>query len=340
MTGGLGFLGSNLVHQLANDGADVVVLDSASRPGTSRNAAWLAAVHPDRVRVTVGDVRDPSTVRDAVVGTEAVYHLAGQVAVTSSVRDPRADFEVNAGGTLNVLEAVRAAATPPVLVFASTNKVYGAVNGLALHETATRWSFADERPGVDEQQPLDFHSPYGCSKGAADQYVRDYARIFGIPTAVLRFSCIAGPRQFGTEDQGWVMHFVASAMRGDPLTIFGDGKQVRDVLDVDDAVAALRAAAAYAPASPGEVFNIGGGQGNAVSVWIELRELLADIAPLPEVRYEPWRPGDQRIFVSDTRKAAQQLGWQPTRTLVQTLRRLADWVAEMTGHHPNPSDSA
>ena len=322
-------MGSNLVHRLVNDGHDVAVFDSTSRPGSARNAAWLASEHANRVHVTTADVRDAAAMRYAVEQADTVYHLAGQVAVTTSTIDPRTDFDVNAGGALNVLEAARAARRPPTVVFASTNKVYGGLHDIPLRETNTRWKFADGRRGIDELQPLDFHSPYGCSKGAADQYMRDYARIYGIPTAVLRFSCIAGPRQFGTEDQGWLMHFVASTLRGMPLTIFGDGKQVRDVLDVDDAIAALRAAAAAAPALPGEIYNIGGGPDNAVSVWAELRERLATLGRAPTVHFAPWRPGDQRIFVTDTRKAASRLGWQPLIPLERTLQRLAHWVATL-----------
>jgi CDP-paratose 2-epimerase len=257
-----------------------------------------------------------------------IYHLAGQVAVTSSVKDPRPDYEVNALGTFNLLEAARLSGRNPAVVFSSTNKVYGGMEDVPVVERATRYGYRDLPYGVPESQPLDFHSPYGCSKGAADQYVRDYARIYGLPTVVFRMSCIYGPRQFGNEDQGWLAHFMIAALIGNPITIYGDGKQVRDVLFVDDLVRAFRLAVEKIDVAAGEVFNIGGGPDNTLAVWHEFRELLADLRGVKtRVRRREWRPGDQPCYVSDIRKAHRLLGWQPQVDKEMGVRRLWEWVS-------------
>ena len=326
--GGAGFIGSNLVSNLLTAGQNVTVLDALVRPGTAHNLTWLQS-HPQnhRLRVIQADVRDFAAVQVAVRDAEVIYHLAGQVAVTTSVSDPRLDFDNNALGTLNVLEAARLAGHRPVIVFTSTNKVYGGLEQVAVVEEQHRYRFAHCPNGISEDQPLDFHSPYGCSKGAADQYVRDYARIYGLPTVVFRMSCIYGPRQFGTEDQGWVAHFIIAALTGSPITIYGDGKQVRDVLFVDDLVRAFRLAADNIDTAAGEVFNIGGGASNTLSVWSEFGDLLQRLTnrTIP-VRFDGWRPGDQPCYVSNIDKARARLGWSPLVDTETGIRRLVDWV--------------
>src|SRR5215831_10232687 len=241
VTGGAGFVGSNLVSSLLDRGHHVTVFDSLARPGSERNLLWLRKRHPG-LHYVHGDVRDADALDSVVRRADVVYHLAGQVAVTTSVEDPATDFNVNALGTFNVLEAARRNGRRPTLVFTSTNKVYGGIEDVVVVERPARYEFQDPQSGISEDQPLDFHSPYGCSKGAADQYVRDYARIYHLPTVVFRMSCIYGPRQFGTEDQGWIAHFIISVLTGKPITIYGDGKQVRDVLYVEDLVRAFRLA--------------------------------------------------------------------------------------------------
>jgi CDP-paratose 2-epimerase len=327
ITGGAGFIGCNLAERLLARGERVTVLDALTRPGTSVNLEWLQRSHGDRLRFVQGDVRDFDTVRAAVAGSESVYHLAGQTAVTSSLADPRADFEANALGTLNVLEAVRAVAADAVVVYSSTNKVYGALEHLAVVEEPTRFRFADRPDGVTETEPLDFHSPYGCSKGAADQYVRDYARVYGLRTVVFRQSCVYGPRQLGTEDQGWVAWFMLASATNRPVTIAGNGKQVRDLLYIDDLLDAYDAARRHAHRAAGQVYNLGGGAANAISIWREFAPVLAQLlGGAPEAAFEPWRRGDQRIFVADTAKAQRELGWAPRVGIEEGLRRLADWV--------------
>jgi CDP-paratose 2-epimerase len=329
VTGGVGFIGSNVAANLLHDGYHITILDALLRRGAEHNLAWLRDQdHEGRLQFVQGDVRDCRAVRDAARGADVIYHLAGQVAVTSSVEDPRTDFEINALGTLNVLEAARLSGCRPVIVFTSTNKVYGAMEDLAVVEGVSRYESSDLPEGVPESRPLDFHSPYGCSKGAADQYVRDYARIYGLPAVVFRMSCIYGPRQFGNEDQGWLAHFMIAALTGRPVTIYGDGKQVRDVLFVDDLVRALRLAVERIDTAAGEVFNIGGGPSNTLSVWQEFGGLLADLkGEQVPVCYRPWRPGDQPRYVSDIRKAGRSLGWRPQVDKATGVRRLWEWVS-------------
>ncbi len=330
VTGGAGFIGCNLVHSLLSDGYDVTVFDNLSRNGSKLNAAWLASVHGKAFRLIEGDVRDFRAVADAVRGKDRIYHFAAQVAVTTSVQDPREDFEINALGTFNVLEAARTVADHPVVVFTSTNKVYGGMEDVAIVERPTRYEYRDFPDGIDESRPLDFHSPYGCSKGAADQYVRDYYRIYGIPTIVFRMSCIYGTRQFGVEDQGWVAHFVISAVRNRPITIYGDGKQVRDILFADDLVRALRMAPEHLDRTAGQVFNIGGGAANTISIWAEFKEILAELAgkPVEAARWGAWRPGDQLVYVSNCAKAKEAFGWEPQVGKEEGIARLWHWVRE------------
>jgi CDP-paratose 2-epimerase len=328
ITGGAGFVGSNLAHALLSEGERVVIADNLSRDGVRHNAQWLRREHGDRVRLEKVDIREREQIGPLVRGARRVYHLAAQVAVTTSIDDPVHDLETNLIGTFNILEAARHAADPPPVLFTSTNKVYGGLDEVDVCLRDGEYRYADSRRGIDESAPLDFHSPYGCSKGAADQYVRDYARIYGVPTVVFRMSCIYGTRQFGTEDQGWVAHFARSLLAGTPITVYGDGCQVRDVLWIGDLVDAMRRASESMDDTAGEVFNIGGGERNAVSVRGVI-EMLAGITgrevPVLTAR---WRPGDQKVYVSDTRKAGELLGWQPTTELEEGLERLVEWLRE------------
>lgn len=326
ITGGAGFVGSNLADSLLEDGEDVVILDNLSRPGVERNAEWLTERHGSALRIEVQDVQDAAAVSRAVAGARRVYHLAAQTAVTTSLEDPGDDLRVNLLGTFNILEAARRRKEPPPLLFTSTNKVYGALAHHAVGKDGDRYVFADGAAGVDESAPLDFHSPYGCSKGAADQYVRDYARIFDVPTVVFRMSCIYGRRQWGTEDQGWVAHFGRAMLAGDPITIYGDGHQVRDILWVDDLVRAMRAALDNIERTAGEIFNVGGGAGNAVTVQGVVDRLLALTGTDLRVTMSEWRPGDQRVYISDTRKLARLLDWAPRVSIDEGLERLVEWL--------------
>lgn len=331
VTGGAGFIGCNVADHHLGRGDEVVLLDNLSRPGTRANLDWLESRHAGGLSVHIGDIRHADFMREvtgSVGELDRVYHLAAQVAVTTSVVNPRDDFEINALGTFNVLEAVRSRAPEAVLIYASTNKVYGEMEELPVVEESTRYRFRDF-DGIAESQPLDFHSPYGCSKGAGDQYVRDYARIYGLRTVVMRQSCICGPRQMGVEDQGWVAHFCISAHKRRPITIFGDGKQVRDVLWIDDLIAAYDAAADRIDEHNGEVYNIGGGPDNTMSIWAEFGPMLEQIADRPiEVSYSDWRPGDQPVYVSDITKAEQELGWKPGVSLPHGVELLWNWVGK------------
>ncbi|ETR79248.1 CDP-paratose 2-epimerase [Afipia sp. P52-10] len=334
ITGGCGFIGCNLADRLAAAGHRVVAFDSLSRAGAHENARWLKAQHGERVAIVGGDVRDVIPVTDAVRDAGAVLHLAGQVAVTSSLAAPVDDFEINARGTLNVLEALRLHNPNAPIVFASTNKVYGELTGSAdVEQDGQRYRPKSPalRTGASEATALDFYSPYGCSKGTADQYVRDYARVFGLRTVVLRMSCIYGPRQFGTEDQGWVAHFMRRAMNREPVTIYGNGLQVRDVLHVSDAVDAWIGALSRIETVRGQVFNLGGGPTNAISLLELLNRLAAIEGQYPQVTFADWRPGDQPWYVSriDTLKAA--LDWEPRIGIEPGLASLHTWIAERFG---------
>jgi CDP-paratose 2-epimerase len=331
ITGGAGFIGTNLAHRLLSAGQRVVVLDSLVRPGVEQNLSWLREKHRGSLDVEIADVRDERAVRRAVANAREVFHFAAQVAVTTSLGDPVDDFETNARGTLTLLEAIRAQAVPPPLVFTSTNKVYGALDDVALRRRAARYEPVDAaitRRGVSEARPLDFHSPYGCSKGSADQYVMDYARSYGLPTIVFRMSCIYGPHQHGTEDQGWVAHFLIRALEDREIMIYGDGRQVRDVLFVEDLVDAFLLAQAHMPTEAGRAFNIGGGPGNAVSL-IELLEQVAELTDRPpRLAHDAWRVGDQRYYVSDTARFTQATGWRPRVGVRDGLARLASWLRD------------
>lgn len=328
ITGGAGFIGCNLAERCLSDGQHVTVFDNLSRRGSEHNLAWMKSRHRDSQLLYIhGDVRDFQSLRRAAARADVIYHLAAQVAVTTSLADPRHDFEVNAGGSFNVLEAARLSGRDPAVIYTSTNKVYGSLAQARVREGPTRYELPELPHGVPESYPLDFHSPYGCSKGAADQYVHDYARIYGLPTVVFRMSCIYGPRQFGNEDQGWLAHFLIQHALGQPLTIYGDGKQVRDVLYIEDLITAFRLAAENIDDTRGRVFNIGGGPANTISVWHEFKEMLGELAGRPvEVCFEDPRPGDQPCYVSDIRKADHVLGWRPQIGWRDGVGRLWDWV--------------
>ncbi|HWH21791.1 MAG TPA: SDR family NAD(P)-dependent oxidoreductase, partial [Allosphingosinicella sp.] len=329
VTGGAGFIGCNIAHRLAGQGHQVLVYDTLARPGVETNLAWLKENHGSRIASIVADIRDEDELARAAREARAVFHMAAQVAVTTSLVDPRDDFETNLRGTLNLLDALRTQNPEAPVIFASTNKVYGDLADIEFQLEGERYVPADRHVaehGIGEARPLDFHTPYGCSKGAADQYVLDYARSFGLRSAVIRMSCIYGMRQMGTEDQGWVAHFLIQALQGKPITLYGDGCQVRDILDVSNAVEAYLNAWSRIDEVKGRALNLGGGPANAVS----LRELIAYMGDLlgreVEVRYDGWRAGDQRYFVADTREAQRALGLSPAVPWKEGVARLAEWL--------------
>jgi len=331
ITGGAGFIGCAVANHHLAKGDKVTVFDNLSRKGTVHNLEWLQAQPGgDALTFIQGDIRHAEAMVQTVApDTHRLYHLAGQVAVTTSVVAPREDFEMNALGTFNVLEAVRLKAPGAIVFYSSTNKVYGGLEGRTVEETESRYCLADRPSGIDEHEPLDFHSPYGCSKGCGDQYVRDYARIYGLRTVVFRQSCIYGTRQFGVEDQGWVAHFCLATRFGRPLKIYGNGKQVRDLLFVDDLVAAYEAAAQHIAATAGQVYNIGGGPDFTLSIWKEFGPMLARLNGVPPaVEWEDWRPGDQPIYVSDIRKAKADFGWAPRMAVTDGIAALWQWIGE------------
>lgn len=326
ITGGAGFIGSNYVHRLLARGEKVTIYDNLSR--TKRNIEWLKSEFGENAfDLIVADVRDADRITEAAKTSDVIAHLAGQVAVTTSVTNPRDDFESNALGTFNVLEAARLSGRNPIVLYASTNKVYGGMEEVELFEEPTRWRYKDLVNGCPETQPLDFHSPYGCSKGTGDQYVRDYARIYDLPTVVFRQSCIYGPRQFGIEDQGWVAWFIIAAVMGRAMTIYGDGKQVRDILHVTDLIQAYDLAVEKIDVACGQVYNLGGGPANVMSIWAEFGpKLEAMLGKSLNPARGDWRPGDQRVFYADVSKAKLELGWEPRISVDEGVKMLFDWV--------------
>ncbi|HMP73370.1 MAG TPA: GDP-mannose 4,6-dehydratase [Kiritimatiellia bacterium] len=330
ITGGAGFIGCNLARHHLQRGDQVVVFDNLSRQGTPSNLRWLQGDIGGSLTCIHGDIRDDAALLEALPSdADRVYHLAGQVAVTTSVIRPREDFEINALGTFNVLEATRAKAPGAVVIYSSTNKVYGEMAESEMVLKNNRYAYRRLPRGIPEEQPLDFHSPYGCSKGAGDQYVRDYARIYGLNTVVMRQSCIYGLRQFGVEDQGWIAHFCIAAVFGRNIHIYGDGKQVRDVLWVEDLIEAYEAAASRIDVARGEVFNIGGGPENTLSVWTEFQPHLERLAGRRiDCAFGPWRPGDQRIYCSDISKAERLLSWRPRTRFAEGIDKLYGWIAQ------------
>lgn len=330
ITGGAGFIGSNYADRCISRGERVVIFDNLSRHGAKTNLDWLRQKHGEKsFQLVVGDVRHAEEIKAAAREASRIVHLAAQVAVTTSVIDPRNDFEINAIGTFNTLEAARLSGNHPSFVYSSTNKVYGGMENVKVIEKETRYDYADLPLGASEEQILDFHSPYGCSKGTGDQYVRDYARIYDLPTTVFRQSCIYGLRQFGVEDQGWVAWFIIAAITGHPISIYGNGKQVRDILFVDDLLNAYDAALQHPDKAAGQIFNVGGGRENTISVWLEFAPLLEKLLGKKiEVSWGDWRPGDQPVYISDIRKAQQVLGWSPKISAQEGITRLFNWVKE------------
>ncbi|HEX8525195.1 MAG TPA: NAD-dependent epimerase/dehydratase family protein [Tepidisphaeraceae bacterium] len=343
ITGGSGFIGTNLAHRIMSSGQSVLIYDNLSRPGVERNLAWLRQTHGDLMKVEAADVQDPHVLRNAVDRASKVFHFAAQVAVTTSLVNAIHDFEVNARGTLNLLEAIRAQDDPPALVFTSTNKVYGGLPDVKMRLNGPRYEPEDDQireNGISEARALDFHSPYGCSKGTADQYVIDYARTFGLPAVVFRMSCIYGPHQCGNEDQGWVAHFLLRALQGEPITIYGDGKQVRDILFAEDLVDAFLLAQANMETCTGQAFNIGGGVKNTISL-IDLLDLIEQLnGARPDVRFGAWRPGDQRYYVSDTAKMRRMTEWLPKIGVEEGVTRLYNWLRDNVIKPKRPSGSS
>jgi CDP-paratose 2-epimerase len=333
ITGGAGFIGSNLARRLLEGGHVVTLFDNLSRPRTQHNLEWLRNLAGDTggiLEFIQADVRDPEALLAAASNTHAIFHLAGQVAVTTSLQDPFNDFAINALGTLNVLEAARRSPSKPAVLYSSTNKVYGAMEDIAIVEEGTRYRYRDLVGGITEAQPLDFHSPYGCSKGSGDQYVRDYARVFGLRTVVFRQSAIYGPRQFGVEDQGWAAHFMIAAQLGRPITVYGNGKQVRDLLYIDDLVELYELALHNVDALAGQIFNVGGGPENTIAIWTEFQPMLRQLAghSIPSPSYAEWRPGDQAVCVMNIDRVSKALNWHPQVGVEEGLTRLWRWIGE------------
>jgi CDP-paratose 2-epimerase len=328
ITGGAGFIGSNYAKRLIERGEKVTIFDNLSRKGAHSNLNWIESeTGQGSFEFIKGDIRNQSAIEGAAYSKDVIVHLAAQVAVTTSVSDPRTDFDINALGTFNVLEAAKNSGRQPIVLYASTNKVYGGLKDLEIVEQETRYEFNDHVYGIGEEQSLDFHSPYGCSKGAGDQYTRDYYRMYEIPSVVFRQSCIYGTRQFGIEDQGWVAWFVIAAQQGIPLTIYGDGKQVRDILFIDDLLDAYDAAILKIDSAKGKIFNVGGGKNQSISIWVEFSKILekASLKNL-EFSFKDWRPGDQKVYISDIRKINRELGWKPLISIERGVKKLAEWV--------------
>jgi CDP-paratose 2-epimerase len=329
ITGGAGFIGSNAASFFAVKGWKISIFDNFERKGTTENAKWLNKTYRN-IEIIKGDIRNKKEIENAVKkGYDVILHLAAQVAVTTSVIDPLNDFNINALGTFNVLEAVRNCGNKPIVIYASTNKVYGGMENVGIIEKKGEYSYKDLPYGVPEKMTLDFHSPYGCSKGAADQYVRDYERIYDIPTVVFRQSCIYGPRQFGIEDQGWVAWFIIATMLGKSISVYGDGKQVRDVLYVDDLVKLYDTAIDKIKISRGKIFNAGGGKENTLSVWHKFGPILSKLFNEEiQAGFSDWRPGDQKVFISDIRYVKKMLNWSPMVGVEEGIEKLYGWVKE------------
>ena len=328
ITGGAGFIGVNLAQHYLSLGAHVTLFDNFSRDGTEANVAWLRQHHTRGLNVVRGDVRWPGErFQELVEEADVLFHLAAQVAVTTSVADPAEDFEINARGTFNVMEAVRNSASRPIVLYSSTNKVYGKMDDLSVIERGGRYVYSDLDTGVPTSRPLEFYSPYGCSKGCGDQYVLDYARIYGLNSVVFRQSCIYGPHQFGIEDQGWVAWFAIRAMQNLPFTIYGDGKQVRDVLYIDDLIRAYDLAIQNIEQARGRAYNIGGGPRNTLSLLEFVGLLEKQFGRRLEFDFDDWRPGDQLVYVSDLEQARLDFGWEPQVSSIEGIANLVAWLS-------------
>ncbi|MCM8803835.1 MAG: GDP-mannose 4,6-dehydratase [Candidatus Omnitrophica bacterium] len=327
ITGGAGFIGTNLTLNLLKDKKNyVVIYDNLSRSGVEKNLEYLQSLKLKNFEFINGDIRDYKKLKEIVKDFDIIYHLAAQVAVTKSVEEPIDDFEINATGTLYLLEVIKKNSPDSILIFSSTNKVYGKLNHLKLKEGEKRYYLVDKENGVDENENLDFHSPYGCSKGIADQYVRDYFRIYGLKTVVFRQSCIYGPFQYGNEDQGWVAHFIIKAIKGEKINIYGNGKQVRDILYISDLIDAYNLTIENIERCKGEIFNIGGGVKNTFSL-LELIEFLErKINKRIEYGFFDWRPGDQKVFISNNKKLEKYTAWKVKIDKKTGIEKLINWI--------------
>lgn len=329
ITGGAGFIGTNLAARLLEQGHRVIIIDNLSRSGSKKNLQWLLDNYSNGLQVSICDIRDSFKIPELLKTAGIVFHFAAQVAVTKSVENPVEDFKVNVEGTLNILESIRRAENPPFLVFTSTNKVYGNLSDVKLVEKDLRYQPVSElySKGINESTLLDFQSPYGCSKGSADQYILDYCRTFDVPASVFRMSCIYGPHQYGTEDQGWVAYFLFRIIQNLPLTIYGDGKQVRDILYIDDLLEAFEMVVKYKDSCNGHAFTIGGGPSNSISILECIQLLQKQCAKFPPLSFAPWRNGDQHYYVSDISKFNNLTGWRPSVDLESGISRLYQWVS-------------
>lgn len=329
ITGGAGFIGMSAAERFINKGWQVVVFDNLFRKGTEINLKYLQDAYPGKFTFIRGDItRDQDQLTEQAKSADVILHLAGQVGVTTSVVNPREDFEINALGTLNVLEAARGSGRNPMVIYASTNKVYGKLEKAKLTQNDKRYDFVDLKQGIDEEMPVDFHSPYGCSKGTGDQYVRDYARIYNLPTVVFRQSCIYGPNQFGVEDQGWVAWFSIAGLLGKPVTLYGDGKQVRDILHVSDLLDAYELAIAKPEIAKGQIYNIGGGAGLTLSLLELIDYLEREFGIKITHKFGAWRPGDQPIYVSNNAKLEKELGWKPKINHKEGIGSMITWIKQ------------
>lgn len=331
ITGGAGFIGTNAAAHFIEKGDFVTIFDNFSRDLVQENINWLNSKYQDKFAVIKADVvTDLNLLQEAVNQVDLVIHLAAQVAVTTSIDNPINDLNINIIGTINVLEAIRKSTNQPVLIYSSTNKVYGSLDELEVIEQEKRYEFADIK-GVSEKQNLDFHSPYGCSKGSADQYVRDYNRIYGLNTVVFRQSCIYGCHQFGIEDQGWVAWFIIACLLEKDIKIYGNGKQVRDILNVKDLINAYDLAFEKIENVKGKIFNVGGGYENSLSILQFMDKLENVIGKKINYTFADWRPGDQPIFISDNSSALAELGWEPKINKDTGLKEIYDWLKENIG---------
>lgn len=327
VTGGAGFIGSNLVTRLLKEGWEVTIFDNLSRKGSEKNLLWILHKYKTpKLNVLIKDVRNFNDLKETIKKTDVVYHLAAQVAVTTSFLNPREDFEINALGSFNVFEAARVSKHKPIVIFASTNKVYGSMSSIKVNEGQDRYNYLDMPEGISEDYPLDFHSPYACSNGVADQYALDYFRMYGVPTVVFRQSCIYGPRQMGTEDQGWVAYLAIAALLDEEIRIYGNGKQVRDLLHVDDLIEAYQLSIKKIKLSQGQAYNIGGSKDHSFSLLEYNKYLSEELNKKIKIKFKKWRPGDQKIYLSNTNKIRRHLHWEPRICHKFGLKDLISWV--------------